>query len=355
MSNPLAYVRTYAPIIAGAILTWLIGYIPIVANGVDALAAAGIDRTAIIAVLAAIIMGLYYAIARWLGKYWPTIEAWMLGSSSQPTYVSHAITWQDEPTTSTAGGYGWHPDLPDARDHHFTPATMKLPATVDLRPICPPVYDQGQLGSCTANAIAAAYDVDRGIQKLEFMGPSRLFIYYNERALEGTIRSDAGAQIRDGIKTLKIDGVAPETMWPYQVSKFAKQPPADAYADALENEALSYARVSATQAAIQTVLANGRPIVIGFTVYESFESAKVAKTGIMPMPAKGEKVLGGHAVLVVGYKKIGAKLYWIVRNSWGASWGVGGYFYMPAEYLTTKGLASDFWVVQSVENTKAVA
>lgn len=251
-------------------------------------------------------------------------------------------------------GYGRVVDLPDARDHAFTTElTTPLPATVDLRPKLPPVYDQGQLGSCTANAIAAAYDYDRGIQGLEFIGPSRLFIYYNERALEGTISSDSGAQIRDGIKTLKSNGVPAETVWPYKPSKFATKPSKTAVKDATLNEALSYARVAASLTAIQHTLAAVRPVVIGFTVYESFESDAVASSGIMPMPAKGEKVLGGHAVLVVGYKKIGTKLYWIVRNSWGTSWGDDGYFYMPAEYLLSSSLASDFWVVQTVSQNAA--
>jgi C1A family cysteine protease len=249
--------------------------------------------------------------------------------------------------------YGWLADTPDHRDSvvGFAEITSptQLPAEVDLRPIMPPVYDQGQLGSCTANAIAAAFDVARHIAGAAFMSPSRLFIYFNERTVEGTVKSDSGAQIRDGIKTLKTDGVAPESLWPYEISKFAKKPPAGVFAAALKNEALDYARVPATQAAIQGVLAGGRPVVVGFTVYESFESQAVATTGIMPMPTLFEQALGGHAVLVVGYKLIGKKLYWIVRNSWGETWGDGGYFYMPAVYLTIPGLASDFWTVRTVE------
>src|SRR5450432_2708498 len=118
------------------------------------------------------------------------------------------------PTTS----YGWAPDFPDQRDHVYGAPLAKLgplPAKADLTKLCPPVYDQGQIGSCTANAIAAALEFDRDKQKLADFMPSRLFIYYNERAMEKTTGSDAGAQIRDGIKSVGKQGVCPETEWPY--------------------------------------------------------------------------------------------------------------------------------------------
>src|SRR5450631_3498884 len=126
--------------------------------------------------------------------------------------------------------YGWLPDLPDQRDLSYAapaPLLKKLPASVDLRPQCPPVYDQGQLGSCTANAIAGAVQFDEirsGIAPT--WTPSRLFIYYNERALEGTVSADSGAQIRDGIKVIAKLGVCPESDWPYDITKFTEKPPA---------------------------------------------------------------------------------------------------------------------------------
>src|SRR3989440_2703094 len=111
-------------------------------------------------------------------------------------------------------GYGWIPDLPDQRDHLYAappPVVSALPPSSDLRPHCPPVYDQGQLGSCTANAIGAAIQFDRMKQNLSpnFV-PSRLFIYYNERVMEGTVSTDSGAQIRDGIKSVAKQGACPE-------------------------------------------------------------------------------------------------------------------------------------------------
>lgn len=249
--------------------------------------------------------------------------------------------------------YGWVPDLPDHRDHLYAaPARVaaKLPAKVDLRSKCPPVLDQGALGSCTANAIGNAYRFNQMKQKLAgAFAPSRLFIYYNERAMEGTINSDAGAMIRDGIKSIAKQGVCPETLWPYDISKFAKKPPATAFKEALKNQALSYRRLTQTTSQLKGCLAEGYPFVLGITVYESFESDSVAKTGKVPMPSTSEKCLGGHAVLCVGYDD--AKQCLIVMNSWGPKWGAKGFFYLPYAYATDPNLAADFWTVQIVEGS----
>jgi C1A family cysteine protease len=251
---------------------------------------------------------------------------------------------------SPHGGYGWAPDLPDARDYSYAAPLVRfphgLPSAVDLRSECPPVYDQGQLGSCTGNAIAGAIEFDQRKQGLKEFVPSRLFVYYNERAMEGTVNQDAGAQIRDGIKSVAQLGAPPETDWPYDITKFSQQPPDKAYHDAKQDIVSSYARVVRSLTQMQGCLAAGYPFVLGFTVYESFESQAVASTGVVPMPAPGESVVGGHAVVAVGYND--SKRIFIVRNSWGPGWGAKGYFYMPYEYLLTSGLASDFWTIRSV-------
>jgi len=249
----------------------------------------------------------------------------------------------------TYGHYGWIPDLPDARDHVYQlPKKVgAVPASVDLRANCPAVYDQGDLGSCTANAIGAALEFDQIKQKISYSVPSRLFIYYNERALEGTIDSDSGAQIRDGIKSVASQGACPETMWPYVETAFANRPAAQCYKYAKLHPAVSYARVAQDAAQMKAVLASGFPIVLGITVYESFESENVAKTGIVPMPAQSEATLGGHAVMAVGYDD--AQQRFLVRNSWGTDWGMGGYFTIPYAYLTSSDLADDFWVVRVVK------
>jgi C1A family cysteine protease len=246
--------------------------------------------------------------------------------------------------------YGWLPDLPDYRDHLYAaPVALAgaLPAKVDLRAQCPPVYDQGQLGSCTANAIAAAIEFDRLKQKLNDFAPSRLFIYYNERAMEHTIASDSGAQIRDGIKSVGKLGDCPETEWPYVISKFKTKPPKNCYTDALKNKAVLYQRVTQTWSQLKGCLASAYPFVFGFTVYESFESAQVAKTGHASLPKSGEQAIGGHAVAAVGYDD--SKQWFIVRNSWGNKWGMKGYFTLPYAYVTDNNLADDFWTIRIVQ------
>ena len=247
--------------------------------------------------------------------------------------------------------YGWVPDLPDHRDHLYAvpPSVMaRLPSSADLRPTCPPVLDQGELGSCTANAIANAHFYDQLKQQdANPFPPSRLFIYYNERVMEGSVKSDAGAQIRDGIKTLVKQGACPEPLWPYVIAKFATKPPVSAFTEAEKHQAILYQRLTQTLAQLKGCLAEGYPFVFGFSVYESFESDVVAKTGKVPMPGQSEMNLGGHAVLAVGYDD--AKQVFIVMYSWSEAWGDKGYFYMPYAYLTDAYLAADFWTVRAVE------
>lgn len=248
-------------------------------------------------------------------------------------------------------GYGWVPDLPDGRDVLYAApyATVRdLPPKVDLRPGCPPVYDQGQLGSCTANAIGAAHQFDQikqGVAKP--FAPSRLFVYYNERVMEGSVAADAGAMIRDGVKSVNQQGAPPEDLWPYDIDKFASKPPAKVYTEAAKHQVLRYQRLTQQLGQLKGCLAEGYPFVFGFTVYESFESAEVAKTGKAPLPRAGEQVLGGHAVMAVGYEERTQRF--TVRNSWGSSWGIKGYFTMPYPYLLQASLSQDFWTLRSVE------
>jgi C1A family cysteine protease len=259
-------------------------------------------------------------------------------------------------------GFGWMPDLPDNRDHLYAAPLAKLrvlPSKVDLRRRCPKVYNQGQIGSCTANAIAAAIEFDRKKQKLSDFIPSRLFIYYNERSMEHSVPLDNGAQIRDGIKSVAKQGACPETEWPYDDTpadsntnlwppgaKPAQKPPRSCYSDAKKFRTVSYQRVDRMLAQFKGCLADGYPFVFGFTVYESFESAEVGRTGELKMPEPKEGVVGGHAVLAVGYDDQSQRF--IVRNSWGRSWGQKGYFTMPYSYLLTNNLSDDFWTIRLV-------
>jgi C1A family cysteine protease len=254
--------------------------------------------------------------------------------------------------TTSKHVYGWIPQTPDHRDKDFLFISKPeiigaLPPMVDLRGLCPPVYDQGQLGSCTANAIGAAFEFDLMKQKLPVFIPSRLFIYYNERVMEHTVKSDSGAQIRDGMKVINTEGVCPESIWSYDVSKFTKRPPSKAYAQAKLYESVLYQPVSQTLDQMKGCLASGFPIIMGFSVYQSFESPEVAKTGIVPLPGKNESCLGGHAILAVGYDDSIQRF--IVRNSWGDTWGISGYFTVPYEYFTNPELADDLWTLKVIK------
>jgi len=260
--------------------------------------------------------------------------------------------------------YGWVADLPDYRDHHYSApqkVVSALPPRVDLRKQCPPVYDQGRIGSCTANAIAAAVQFTRRLEKKKpDFTPSRLFIYWNERNVEHSVPLDNGAQIRDGIKIVNKLGVCPETMWSYDdtpadaktnlwanTAKPALRPPVACFTRALDYQSVAYQRVDRTLAQMKGCLASGYPFVFGFTVYEAFEGPVVAKTGVLGMPQPKEKPVGGHAVLAVGYDD--AKQTFLIRNSWAADWGQKGYFTMPYAYLLEGNLADDFWTIRVME------
>jgi len=246
--------------------------------------------------------------------------------------------------------YGWAPDVPDQRDYLLSAVLRvpaKLPPKVDLRPLCSKIEDQGQLGSCTANALAGALEFLERKDKVSFEDFSRLFIYYDERAVEHTIQSDSGAMIRDGIKTLAKQGVCSEKKWPYIISKFRVKPTPACYKDAAKHKITSYRRIT-TLDEMRACLAEGFPFVFGFTVYESFESQAVAKTGVVNMPKKDEQAMGGHAVVAVGYDD--AKKIFIVRNSWGEDWGMKGYFTMPYKYVADRNLSDDFWTIRRGEN-----
>jgi C1A family cysteine protease len=246
--------------------------------------------------------------------------------------------------------FGWIPDLPDQRDLLFaapSPIQKDYPPKADLTEKCPPVYDQGELGSCTGNAIAGAVEFDLLKQKLTDFTPSRLFIYYNERVIEGTVASDSGAQIRDGIKCVASMGVCSESEWPYDISKFATKPSDKCFTAAAKHRIVLYQRLIQDLNTMKGCIAAGYPFVFGFTVYQEFEGPEVAKSGVVPMPKARERAIGGHAVMAVGYDDETEQF--AVRNSWGSSWGLKGYFKMPYAYLSNHRLASDFWTIRTVE------
>lgn len=223
---------------------------------------------------------------------------------------------------------------------------VPLPNFVDLSisPYMPPVYDQGQLGSCTANAIAACVDFERRKQGMEFITPSRLAIYYGERSIEGSVANDDGAAVGDGLQVVANQGVGPEAMWPYDESKFAVKPPNAYYMEAVHHRATNYSRVSQADYYIGHCLSiRGQIVPFGMNVYNALESDQVAATGILPMPVRGETPIGGHALDIVGRDVAGDR--YKLRNSWGAAWGLKGYLWIPRSYVLNPQLASDLWTI----------
>lgn len=245
--------------------------------------------------------------------------------------------------------FGWLPDLPDPRDYRLLSLIQphQLPKSVNLQAQMPPVYNQGALGSCTANAIGAAFRFCLMKENIRNFEPSRLFIYYNERVIEHSVRTDAGAQLRDGVKSLNKEGVCSESSWPYDISKFARRPLKACYLEALKHPVTSYQRIGRSLDEMKSCLAEGFPFVFGFSVFETFESAEVATSGIVQMPQRNERLLGGHAVICVGYDDKSHRFR--LLNSWGSDWGQKGYFTMPYEYLLDENLSDDFWTLRLVK------
>jgi C1A family cysteine protease len=240
----------------------------------------------------------------------------------------------------------WKTDKIDTRDYKYQVTQKVSPNVVDLRSYCSPIENQGSLGSCTGQAIAGAIELlnKRGGKHNDV---SRLFIYYYERLILGTVNYDSGAYIRDGIKATNKYGASLESLWPHDIRKFRQEPITEAKNDALNRKVTRYERVNDFNGCIDA-LSNGYPVIMGFRVYDSFMSKNVARTGIMPYPnTKREKLLGGHAVLLVGYDK--RKKVFIARNSWGTNWGDKGYFYMPFD-IVKPNMSSDYWIIKSVNN-----
>ncbi len=266
-------------------------------------------------------------------------------------------------TLRKTGGLGWVRDLPDPRDAMYSAPTgilQELPEKIDLT-LGFPAYQQGRIGSCTANALAAALEFDRlkANENPEFT-PSRLFIYFNERKIEGHIATDSGAQLRDGIKTLKTLGVCREDEWPYDDTpptyeggpfpvgaKPAVEPPKACYKDAVTHVITSYHRLTQTLSQLQGCLASGFPFVFGFTVFDGWYNSRPLPA-VIPLPSKNDTPIGGHAVMCIGYDN--STSLFKIRNSWGVEVGDNGDFYIPYAYLASGNLSNDFWVINTVKS-----
>jgi C1A family cysteine protease len=235
-------------------------------------------------------------------------------------------------------------DTADVRDFLFENLfrihpSVVLPASVDLtNEMYFPVFDQGQLGSCGANAMS---EVNMTESKQSPIVLSRLFIYYVTRLLMNTVSEDSGVNNRMLCKAAAQYGICLESEFPYDITKFTDVPPAEAFTSALNHRISTFHRLATLDQIKQCLALTTQPVLIGINVYESFETPEVAKTGIVPMPKPGEQLLGGHDVAIFGYDD--AKQCFKVLNSWGEAWGDKGFFYLPYAYLTSE--AFDYWMV----------
>jgi C1A family cysteine protease len=264
------------------------------------------------------------------------------------------------------GGLGWRRDLPDFRD--YTPnadeirkiletsepmkkAESKLPKKVDLRAWCSPIEDQGVIRSCTACAGMALNEYFQHRAFGKYIDGSRLFLYKVTRNLSGA-QGDSGAFLRDTMKAMVLFGIPPEDYWPYDLGKFDDEPPAFCYAFAANYKAVKYFRIDPPGSKPEEVLANLKkflasnlPVMFGFSTFSSMPRRGDGRSDIT-VPGKGERLMGGHAVVAVGYDEnhqIGEnKGAILIRNSWSTKWGDNGYGWLPYRYIEL-GLAVDFW------------
>lgn len=246
--------------------------------------------------------------------------------------------------------YGTARDKADPRDHLYrAPSHVRgrLPHAVDLRGSMPPVYNQRHINACSAHAIAAALWFDARRRHPRWPSPSRLFIYFHERVIEDVVSENAAVSLRDGYKTVAREGVCSERHWPYDIRRFRRRPPPACYVAAQRHRAIHYARIGRSLKQMQACLAEGYPFAVGLAVHKTFESALVKRTGVISLPDVGrDPLLGGHAMLVVGYSE--DSRHFIVRNSWGERWGDRGYCYVPYRYMLDPNLAWDLWTVRGL-------
>lgn len=242
---------------------------------------------------------------------------------------------------------GYKKDSEDHRDFKFKASygIGSLPSKVDLRNALSAVEDQKTIGSCVAQGIVGALEYHEKKNGVPYEDLSRLFLYYNTRVIQGTVREDSGCEIRLALKALSKQGICKESFWKYDCRRYRTEPPEKCYTDGLRYTNISYYRLS-TASEIKSALTEGYPVVFGAELFSSFMSEEVAKTGSVQLPVENDMSEGGHCMLIVGYDDSTGRF--IVRNSWGKKWGQKGYCTMPYGYIGNRNLAGDFWVVKLV-------
>jgi C1A family cysteine protease len=276
--------------------------------------------------------------------------------------VSPNLDEHPKAVSSHGRKYGWKKDQVTLehvnKAHRYTykvvqhPTYLSQVTTVDLRGKCPPVLDQGQLGACTAFGNLGCFQTVMMKQGLQNEDMSPLWLYHQERVKEGTVDEDSGAQVHTGIDVLTELGVPTESLWPYVIERYAEDPSMEANDNAELHKLLEVCRVQQQLDDVKTYVLTGLPVVFGCIVFQSFESPEVAQTGMVPVPKFREPALGGHCMAIVGFDDTVKGGSFIVRNSWGTSWGLAGYCYIPYAYLMNKKYASDFWAYSKVQITE---
>lgn len=248
--------------------------------------------------------------------------------------------------------YGWKHDTTytEAPKKTFAVTATPSQSQLDLRSRCPPIFDQGQLGSCTSHGSLGAFqflmmngDLSKNVNL------SRLWLYYQERVLEGTVADDAGAQIYSGVRVLQTLGCPQESLWPYDIELYSTRPSKMANRDAKNYLLVKASALHQNLRDLKLSLIQRHPVVFGCLVFPSFEDPSVASTGRVPLPDPSESCLGGHCMMLVGFDD--SSQSFLVRNSWGTAWGLGGYCWMPYAYLLNPQLSSDFWSYEQVRCT----
>jgi len=242
--------------------------------------------------------------------------------------------------------YGWRPSPSYCRSRLYTASSLGGVFDYDMRPLMPPVYNQGDTGSCVWQSTSAAMEFLRRRDGLPDFIPSRLWGYYQTRVAEHCVASDSGCTVADAMVVANKMGVPPEDLWPFDPSKVLIAPPDDLLLAAQSDMALAYQVVANRITAILSCFKQGSPVIIGCTVFAGIQSEEAAKTGYIPMPKPDEAPDGGHAMLLVGYQS-GPRRF-IVRNSWSDAWGDKGYGYLDAEYVTNASLTDELWCISQI-------